>query len=80
MPKAEFPNMGLPEDFRQRESLKRIDNKARNDLVRDARSIIYADGRAVTSPRVEKLLKPYSYVPTNVSSHRFQWILNIIVV
>ncbi|KAG9075746.1 hypothetical protein FRC06_009912, partial [Ceratobasidium sp. 370] len=65
MPRAEFKNMGLASDLCRRQELKRVDNKKRNDLVHDARSIIYDEGRAVSSKKVEDLLKPHSYVPTN---------------
>ncbi|KAG9093796.1 hypothetical protein FRC06_011372 [Ceratobasidium sp. 370] len=41
------------------------DYPEKNDLVRDARDIIYTEGRAVNSKRVEQLLQPHSYVPTN---------------
>lgn len=66
VPKAEFPNLGVPEDWRQRRELKRVDTQARNDLVAQARSIIFTNGRAVTYKGVEQLLKPQSYVPTEV--------------
>ncbi|EUC58469.1 hypothetical protein RSOL_256740 [Rhizoctonia solani AG-3 Rhs1AP] len=73
MPKSEFVNMGLPSDVRRRQELKRVDTKERNDLVREARSIIYNEGRAITSKRVEQLLKPHSYVPTeNAFSRRLR--------
>ncbi|KAG9123570.1 hypothetical protein FRC07_014709, partial [Ceratobasidium sp. 392] len=65
MPKSEFQNLGLASDFRRRLKLRRIDDQARSDLVRQARSIIYDEGRATTAKRVEILLKPHSYVPVN---------------
>lgn len=67
MPKAEFPNLGLVEDWQRRLKFKRVDNQARNDLVTKARSIIFGSGRAVNSKGVELLVKPWSYVPTKVS-------------
>jgi hypothetical protein len=66
-PKAEFPNLGLSEDWRRRLTFKRVDDQARNDLVTKARSVIFTDGRAVNSKRVELLVKPSSYVPTTAS-------------
>jgi hypothetical protein len=72
IPKAEFPNLGIPEDQRRRKRLKRIDDNARNNLVAQARSIIYTEGLAVNSGRVELLLKPHSYTPTAVSYARSQ--------
>ncbi|KAG8728066.1 hypothetical protein FRC10_005364, partial [Ceratobasidium sp. 414] len=68
MPRSEFKNMGLPSDMQRRQQLKRIDDKDRNDLVREAREIIYTEGRAVNSKRVEELLRPYSLtlaIPVN---------------
>ena len=67
----EFPNLGTPEDQQRRKRLKRIDSEARNSLVTQARSIIYTEGLAVNSDRVELLLKPYSYAPTAVSYDLF---------
>jgi hypothetical protein len=43
-----------------------MDDDARQDLVRDARRLIYGKGYAVTSERVEALLFPTSLVPTEV--------------
>lgn len=63
--------MGLPDDIKYREACKRIDTKERNDRVRKARAIIYDEGRAVTSKRVEELLRPHSYVPTMVCSSNY---------
>ncbi|KAG8705415.1 hypothetical protein FRC08_001682 [Ceratobasidium sp. 394] len=64
-PKSEFGNMGLPTDMWWRKRQKRVDDEVRSDLVHDAREIIYTEGRAVNSKRVEQLLRPHSYVPTN---------------
>ncbi|KAG9085200.1 hypothetical protein FS749_004614 [Ceratobasidium sp. UAMH 11750] len=65
MPASEFKFMGLSEDFKRRQELKRIDDQQHCDLIRKARSVIYDEGRAVTSKKVEELLRPHSYVPTN---------------
>ncbi|KDN41261.1 hypothetical protein RSAG8_07530, partial [Rhizoctonia solani AG-8 WAC10335] len=65
IPQSQFIYMGLPSDMHRRQALKRIDTKERNDRVREARSIIYDEGRAITSSRVEGLLRSVSYVPTN---------------
>jgi hypothetical protein len=75
LPKVEFPNLGIPEDQRRWQIHKRIDDKARNNSVAQARSIIFAEGRAVNSTRVELLLKPHSYTPTEVSYATFQFLL-----
>ncbi|KAF8603666.1 hypothetical protein BDV93DRAFT_523134 [Ceratobasidium sp. AG-I] len=73
IPRAEFPNLGIPEDVRRRGKLKRIDDKARNDLVAQARSFIFIDGRAIGYKGVELLLKPHSYTPTeNAFSRRLR--------
>lgn len=72
VPKGEFPNLGILEDERRRQRLKRIDNGARNQLVTQARSIIYTIGRAINYKKVESLLKPHSYAPTEVSDTPFQ--------
>ncbi|KAG8699804.1 hypothetical protein FRC08_005094 [Ceratobasidium sp. 394] len=64
MPKSGFGNMGLPSDMQRQQQLRRVDTRERNNLIRDARSVIYAEGRAVNSKRVEQLLQPHSYVPT----------------
>src|SRR2546423_669923 len=72
MLKADFPNLGLPEDQQQRLKLKRIDNQTRNNLVAEARSKIFTDGRAVNSKGVEQLLKSHSYVPTEVCTQILQ--------
>jgi hypothetical protein len=37
------------------------------DLIAQARRFIYKLGRVVTSVKVERLLKPHSWVPTSVS-------------
>lgn len=51
---------------RQRRSHKRVDSDARIARIATARKVIFKTGAAVTSTRVENLLKPRSEVPTQV--------------
>ncbi|KAG8702016.1 hypothetical protein FRC09_004999 [Ceratobasidium sp. 395] len=71
MPKSEFRNLGLASDFVRRQKLKRIDNEERGVLVDLARLVIFDEGRATNSKRVEQLLKPQSYVPNAFSRLRY---------
>jgi hypothetical protein len=53
-------------DMKQRQSLARIDDNARQSKVTISRSHIYDNGYGVRSNIVETLLKEHSLVPTSV--------------
>jgi hypothetical protein len=55
-------------DIKQRETLARIDNNARQSKVAISRSHIYDLGYGIRSTAVENLLKEHSLVPTTVRS------------
>jgi hypothetical protein len=56
----------MPLDMKQRQSLARVDNNARQNKVSTSRSHIYDHGYGVRSNVVENLLKEHSLVPTSV--------------
>ena len=58
--------MGTEADTQLRDDLKRRDINELREKVDTAHKIIYKDGYAVNSDRVERLLKPESLVPTKV--------------
>lgn len=62
----EIPGLGTADDMRARLELARVDSEERRQAILNARKIIYKEGYAVTSDRVEKILKPQSLVPTEV--------------
>lgn len=53
-------------DMKQRQSLARVDDDARQQKVSISRSHIYDQGYGVRSNVVENLLKEHSLVPTSV--------------
>jgi hypothetical protein len=61
--------IGTKRDAKQREALARVDNASRQIKVSNARQLIYESNFAVDSAAVERLLKPESLVPTEVSYH-----------
>lgn len=68
---ASISGMGTPDDITQRVSGARQDVAANDELVDQARKIIYDEGYVVTSDRVEVLLGEHSMVPTRVCTrHR----------
>lgn len=67
VPLSEVHNIGTPLDRSERKSKARVDDSARRDKVKDARSLINDYGHLVNSAEVERLLKPESLVPTSVS-------------
>ena len=59
--------IGTKRDTKQRETLARVDNANRQIKVSNARQLIYKSNFAVDCAAVERLLKPESLVPTEVS-------------
>ncbi|KAG2741806.1 hypothetical protein P692DRAFT_201726163 [Suillus brevipes Sb2] len=64
IPKFRVQNLGMSLDIKQRETLARIDNNARQSKVVISRSHIYDLGYGIRSTAVENLLKEHSLVPT----------------
>ncbi|KAG9085750.1 hypothetical protein FS749_004132 [Ceratobasidium sp. UAMH 11750] len=63
--------MGTVSDMQKRTKSLRRDNLRRQKLIRQARSLIYDDNKAVGNTEVEALLQPQSLVPTeNAFSQR----------
>jgi hypothetical protein len=56
--------------MKQRQTLVRIDDNARQSKITISRSLIYDRGYGVRSNAVETLLKEHSLVPTSVRLHR----------
>ena len=67
---SRLQNLGMKLDMKQRASLARIDDDARQRKVQIARRIIYEQNYAVNSEGVEKVLKEESLVPTLVRAER----------
>ncbi|KAG9097673.1 hypothetical protein FRC06_007313 [Ceratobasidium sp. 370] len=61
--KGAASQMGTPTDMLTRKK-KRIDNEKRRAKVKQARRLIYDQGKALTNNAVEGLLKDQSYTPT----------------
>lgn len=63
--------------MQDRQALARRDTDERRAKVEQARSLIYGDGYAVNSTKVDDLLKSESLVPTLVSvlCHHFELII-----
>src|SRR5277367_5608802 len=59
--------IGTKRDAKQMEALARVDNASHQIKVSNARQLIYESNFAVDSAAVERLLKPESLVPTEVS-------------
>jgi len=55
-------------DKKARQKLARVDSKEIQDMVNNARRLIFEDGINVSSVFIDRLLKPHSLVPTRVSS------------
>jgi len=62
-------NMGMPQDRRQRITLKRVDDHARRFNIANARRLIYERHYAVDSKTFANFLNAESWVPTLVSSN-----------
>lgn len=69
MPMESMNQIGTKRDTKQRETLARVDNPSRRAKVGSARHLIYESNFAVDSAAVERLLKPDSLVPTEVSHY-----------
>jgi hypothetical protein len=63
---AKLDPLGRMEDQATRASNIRVDSEIRQKLVQSAREFIYKDGYAVKYKKVNELLKPTSFVPTEV--------------
>lgn len=59
-------NLGMPRDMMQRETLARVDNLQRRNVVDAARRVIYDKNFQVNSTGVENILQATSLVPTAV--------------
>jgi hypothetical protein len=68
IPKDHIHLVGTKRDMRQRITLARVDNLQRQAKITAAREMIYERNWAVDSAPVQRLLKPESLVPTEVSS------------
>jgi len=67
IPKNRIQNLGMPQDRKQRSTLRRLDDAQRRSRVSSARALIYEKNKRVNNAAVERLLKPESLVPTSVS-------------
>jgi hypothetical protein len=63
IPKTEIRRVGTDKDRQQRSKLLRVDDSRVHKLIQEARDLIYHEGYAVNSAKVEELLKPESLVP-----------------
>ncbi|KDQ54663.1 hypothetical protein JAAARDRAFT_696959 [Jaapia argillacea MUCL 33604] len=61
-----IPSLGTPCDWEARDTDMRADSEARQQLVVNARKLIYKQGYVVTSEHVDALLKEQSLVPTRL--------------
>lgn len=59
--------IGTRRDEKQRLTLERVDTASYRAKITGARQLIYENNLAVDSAAVERLLKPESLVPTDVS-------------
>jgi hypothetical protein len=59
--------IGTRRDEKQRLTLARVDTASYRAKITGARQLIYENNLAVDSAAVERLLKPESLVPTDVS-------------
>ena len=77
------PEMGTPNDMKQRQLLVRTDNDSGRNKVLRARELIYERNYAVNTPQIERLLRDQSLVPTAVSEDSLNstliWCTNTIV-
>jgi beta-lactamase regulating signal transducer with metallopeptidase domain len=67
VPLSDIHKLGTPEDLTMRRENRRKDDVDRKDKVNKARRIILVQNYSVNTPEVEKLLKPTSLVPAQVS-------------
>ncbi|KAF7359835.1 hypothetical protein MVEN_00708900 [Mycena venus] len=65
--KDKLDQFGTVRDDKNRVTLHRVDNENRKSYVQKARDWIYRLGHAVRGAKVERLLKPKSWVPTTAS-------------
>src|SRR6266850_2241050 len=65
--KVDIGDLGTHSDWKIRSSRVRKDNEPRRDRIQRACRLIYENGVDVGSDHVEKILGPYSLVPTQVS-------------
>jgi len=61
--------MGTARDMQQRETMARVDNMQRRNLVDAARRVIYEKNFRVNSAGVKNMLQDTSLVPTAVRVH-----------
>ena len=82
-PMTHVPEMGTPNDMKQRQLLVRTDNDSRWNKVLQARELIYERNYAVNTPQIERSLRDQSLVPTAVSEDSLNstliWCTNTIV-
>lgn len=65
----DIPKMGTEDDRKLREDLARVDGKLWQDLVKEARRLMYQEGYAINGDKVNDVLKNISGVPTLVSGN-----------
>lgn len=68
IPKHRAHQLATRRDQRQRKTLARVDNLQYRVKISSAREIIYKNNRAVESVAIQRLLKPLSLTPNEVSS------------
>jgi hypothetical protein len=67
MPKDRMHLIGTKQDQKQRLALGRVDSPSYRAKISNARQLIYENNFAVDSAPVQRILKPESLVPTEVS-------------
>jgi hypothetical protein len=71
-------NMGMARDMQQRETMARVDDMRRRNLIDAARRVIYEKNFRVNSTAVENMLQDTSLVPTAVCVHSENNFLNLL--
>ena len=66
--KSNIPRLGMAVDKNTRKQLIQVDSKALQNKVNHARQLMFKDGINISSVFIDRLLKPQSLVPTQVSS------------
>ena len=66
-PMTNVPEMGMPNDMRQRQLLVRTDDDSWWEKVLHAWELIYERSYVVNTPKIKELLRDQSLVPTTVS-------------
>lgn len=77
IPKSKAHLVGTKRDISQRTSLARRDDHTYRSTINEARKKIFDKNFAVDSEAVERLLKPQSLVPTEVSPSRRRFLSSV---